>query len=58
MHRFTCGQYLPTKNALDLQVSLDGATFATGKFPPGMYPDTHVCPSVITALYSFIDDDT
>lgn len=34
-------EYLPTKNALDLQVSLDGQTFATGKFPPGMHPDTH-----------------
>ncbi|KIJ65382.1 hypothetical protein HYDPIDRAFT_88076 [Hydnomerulius pinastri MD-312] len=34
-------EYLPTKNALDLQVSLDGRTFATGKFPPGMHPDTH-----------------
>jgi photosystem II stability/assembly factor-like uncharacterized protein len=34
-------EYLPTKNALDLQVSLDGLTFATGRFPPGMHPDTH-----------------
>ncbi|KAF9224207.1 Oligoxyloglucan reducing end-specific cellobiohydrolase [Gyrodon lividus] len=34
-------EYLPTKDALDLQVSLDGQTFATGKFPPGMHPNTH-----------------
>ncbi|KAH7881943.1 hypothetical protein F5I97DRAFT_1932104 [Phlebopus sp. FC_14] len=34
-------EYLPTRNVLDLQVSLDGRNFATGKFPPGMHPDTH-----------------
>ncbi|KAG8221150.1 hypothetical protein J3R82DRAFT_2696 [Butyriboletus roseoflavus] len=34
-------EYLPTKDSLDLQVSLDGLTFATGKFPPGMHPNTH-----------------
>ncbi|KAG9313252.1 hypothetical protein JVU11DRAFT_6715 [Chiua virens] len=34
-------EHVPAKNALDLQVSLDGLTFATGKFPVGMHPDTH-----------------
>ncbi|KAH7908483.1 hypothetical protein BJ138DRAFT_352183 [Hygrophoropsis aurantiaca] len=34
-------EYLPQRNALDLQVSLDGRTFAPGMFPPGMHPDTH-----------------
>ena len=53
-----CQKYLPAKNALDLQVSLDGLTFATGKFPPGMHPDTHVCPSVLATVYSLINDDT
>ncbi|KAF9236579.1 hypothetical protein BU15DRAFT_49827 [Melanogaster broomeanus] len=28
-------------NALDLQVSLNGRTFAAGQFPPGMHPNTH-----------------
>ncbi|KAF9245435.1 hypothetical protein BU15DRAFT_59022 [Melanogaster broomeanus] len=28
-------------NALDLQVALDGRTFAAGQFPPGMHPNTH-----------------
>ena len=53
---FTFGQYLPARNALDLQVSLDGLTFATGKFPPGMHPDTHVCPVVFTGVHSVVDD--
>ncbi|KAG6381823.1 hypothetical protein JVT61DRAFT_432 [Boletus reticuloceps] len=34
-------EYLPARNSLELQVSLDGVTFATGKFPPGMHPETH-----------------
>lgn len=34
-------EYLPQRNSLDIQVSLDGRTFATGQFPPGMHPDTH-----------------
>lgn len=34
-------EYLPQRNALDLQVSLDGRTFAEGQFPPGMHPNTH-----------------
>lgn len=55
MRKLKCGKYLPAKNALDLQVSLDGLTFATGKFPPGMHPDTHVCPLVLVTVYSFIE---
>jgi len=35
-------QYLPMQNSLDLQVSLDGHTFATGQFPPSMRPQQHV----------------
>jgi len=35
-------QYLPTQHSLDLQVSLDGHTFATGQFPPSMRPEQHV----------------
>ncbi|KAH8796893.1 hypothetical protein DL96DRAFT_1566100, partial [Flagelloscypha sp. PMI_526] len=31
----------PEKQALDMQVSLDGQHFATGQFPPGMNPATH-----------------
>ncbi|KAG6330590.1 hypothetical protein ID866_8498 [Astraeus odoratus] len=34
-------EYLPQRKALDIQVSLDGRTFATGQFPPGMHPNTH-----------------
>lgn len=30
------------KNTLELQVSLDGVRFATGRFPSNMHPDTHV----------------
>ncbi|KAF9497875.1 vacuolar protein sorting/targeting protein 10 [Pleurotus eryngii] len=29
------------KNTLELQVSLDGVRFATGRFPSNMHPDTH-----------------
>ncbi|EGN96883.1 hypothetical protein SERLA73DRAFT_170248 [Serpula lacrymans var. lacrymans S7.3] len=32
---------LPATNSLDLQVSLDGRTFAAGQFPQGMHPETH-----------------
>ncbi|OCH85342.1 Oligoxyloglucan reducing end-specific cellobiohydrolase [Obba rivulosa] len=34
-------EYQAQRQALDLQVSLDGRTFATGLFPPGMKPDQH-----------------
>ncbi|OAX38327.1 Oligoxyloglucan reducing end-specific cellobiohydrolase, partial [Rhizopogon vinicolor AM-OR11-026] len=34
-------EYLPARGALNLQVSLDGRTFAPGQFPPGMHPDSH-----------------
>src|SRR5215510_6829406 len=34
-------QYLPSSSSLELQVSLDGRTFATGRFPPSMHPQTH-----------------
>ncbi|KZP04862.1 Oligoxyloglucan reducing end-specific cellobiohydrolase [Athelia psychrophila] len=34
-------EFLPERQTLDLQVSLDGRTFATGQFPPSMHPDTH-----------------
>jgi hypothetical protein len=30
------------RGTLNLQVSLDGRTFASGSFPPGMHPDSHV----------------
>jgi hypothetical protein len=30
------------KDSLNLQVSLDGRIFATGRFPPNMHPETHV----------------
>ncbi len=32
----------PQKKSLELQVSLDGEHFASGKFPPSMHPETHV----------------
>jgi len=35
-------QVLPSKGTLELQVSLDGNRFASGKFPPSMHPETHV----------------
>ncbi|KAG2364310.1 vacuolar protein sorting/targeting protein 10 [Suillus spraguei] len=34
-------EYLPNRGTLDLQVSLDGRTFALGNYPPGMHPDSH-----------------
>jgi hypothetical protein len=34
-------ELLPERRSLDLQVSLDGVHFATGKFPPTMHPETH-----------------
>jgi photosystem II stability/assembly factor-like uncharacterized protein len=34
-------EYLPMRGTLNLQVSLDGRTFASGSFPPGMHPDSH-----------------
>ncbi|KAG1738539.1 hypothetical protein EDB19DRAFT_1714235 [Suillus lakei] len=34
-------EYLPMRGTLNLQVSLDGQTFASGSFPPGMHPDSH-----------------
>ncbi|KAJ7579906.1 vacuolar protein sorting/targeting protein 10 [Mycena floridula] len=34
-------ELLPARNSLDLQVSLDGVTFAAGMFPPSMHPETH-----------------
>ncbi|KAI0057638.1 Oligoxyloglucan reducing end-specific cellobiohydrolase [Artomyces pyxidatus] len=34
-------EYLPEQRSLDLQVSLDGRTFATGQFPPTMRPAQH-----------------
>ncbi|KAG1763561.1 Oligoxyloglucan reducing end-specific cellobiohydrolase [Suillus occidentalis] len=33
--------YLPMRGTLNLQVSLDGRTFASGGLPPGMHPDSH-----------------
>lgn len=33
---------VPEKRSLDLQISLDGMNFATGRFPPSMHPETHV----------------
>src|SRR5712672_3413815 len=35
-------QYLPLLRSLDLQVSLDGHTFAIGQFPPSLRPEQHV----------------
>ncbi|KAG1874291.1 hypothetical protein F4604DRAFT_1763753 [Suillus subluteus] len=34
-------EYLPMRGTLNIQVSLDGRTFASGSFPPGMHPDSH-----------------
>ncbi|EIM80281.1 Oligoxyloglucan reducing end-specific cellobiohydrolase [Stereum hirsutum FP-91666 SS1] len=34
-------EYLPQARSLDLQVSLDGRTFAAGMFPPNMRPEQH-----------------
>ncbi|CCM05586.1 uncharacterized protein FIBRA_07814 [Fibroporia radiculosa] len=34
-------EYQPQRQALDLQVSLDGKVFASGMFPPNMRPDQH-----------------
>ncbi|KAJ8497098.1 hypothetical protein ONZ45_g12200 [Pleurotus djamor] len=32
---------VPESRTLELQVSLDGINFATGRFPPNMHPETH-----------------
>jgi hypothetical protein len=34
-------EYVPDRQTLELQVSLDGRTFSSGKFPPTMRPETH-----------------
>ncbi|KAI0262354.1 Oligoxyloglucan reducing end-specific cellobiohydrolase [Gloeopeniophorella convolvens] len=34
-------EFLPAQRSLDLQVSLDGHTFATGQFPPSLRPEQH-----------------
>ncbi|KIY66769.1 vacuolar protein sorting/targeting protein 10 [Cylindrobasidium torrendii FP15055 ss-10] len=34
-------ELVPSKNSLELQVSLDGVHFASGEFPPSMRPETH-----------------
>ncbi|KAF9035551.1 signal sequence binding protein [Panaeolus papilionaceus] len=34
-------EVLPHKDTMELQVSLDGQNFATGKFPPSLKPDSH-----------------
>ncbi|KAG2031911.1 vacuolar protein sorting/targeting protein 10 [Suillus americanus] len=34
-------EYHPMRGTLNIQVSLDGRTFASGSFPPGMHPDSH-----------------
>ncbi|KAI0676132.1 Oligoxyloglucan reducing end-specific cellobiohydrolase [Trametes maxima] len=34
-------EYQSAKRSLDIQVSLDGRTFAPGEFPPNMRPDQH-----------------
>ena len=36
-------QVLPSRGTLELQVSLDVNRFASGKLPPSMRPETHVC---------------
>ncbi|TFK24535.1 vacuolar protein sorting/targeting protein 10 [Coprinopsis marcescibilis] len=44
----------PEAGTLDLQVSLDGEHFASGKFPPNMSPDTHaytILESTTNALF-------
>ncbi|KIK03719.1 hypothetical protein K443DRAFT_676547 [Laccaria amethystina LaAM-08-1] len=34
-------EMIPERRSLELEVSLDGIHFATGKFPPSMHPETH-----------------
>jgi hypothetical protein len=34
-------EYVPERQTLELQVSLDGRTFSSGKFPPSMRPESH-----------------
>ena len=43
-------QVLPSRGTLELQVSLDGNRFASGKFPPSMRPETHVCIFLTTSI--------
>ncbi|KAJ7186706.1 vacuolar protein sorting/targeting protein 10 [Mycena filopes] len=43
-------ELLPPKRSLDLQVSLDGVTFATALFPPSMHPESHA--------YTFLESST
>ncbi|PFH50972.1 hypothetical protein AMATHDRAFT_60180 [Amanita thiersii Skay4041] len=34
-------ELVPSRHSLDLQVSMDGMRFATGKFPPSLHPEAH-----------------
>ena len=43
---------LPSRGTLELQVSLDGNRFASGKFPPSMRPETHVRVFLFLVLFS------
>jgi hypothetical protein len=50
-------EVLPSRGTLELQVSLDGNRFASGKFPPSMRPETHaytVLESSTSALFLHI----
>lgn len=47
-------QYQVARQSLELQVSLDGQTFASGMFPPNMRPEQHVSACVWT-MFLFIN---
>ena len=51
-----CGyliQVLPSRGMLELQVLLDGNRFASGKFPPSLRLETHVCVFLSLSWFSF-----
>ncbi|KAJ7436099.1 vacuolar protein sorting/targeting protein 10 [Mycena galericulata] len=45
-------EFLPETRSLDLQVSLDGVTFTTGKFPPSLHPSTHAYTVLVSSTGS------
>ncbi|KAF8798604.1 vacuolar protein sorting/targeting protein 10 [Phlegmacium glaucopus] len=49
---FVVAEVLPSRGTLELQVSLDGNRFASGKFPPSMHPETHAYTILESSTYA------
>ena len=50
---FIVAEYQSERHSLDLQVSLDGRTFAAGMFPPTLKLDQHVRLRLSLSIFSF-----